>query len=419
MKKLVFFICSLCFVQTMFAQSIDTLLLDYCYNKAIENYPLYNQKELYKSASDLKIKNYSTNYLPTLNFNAQATYQSDVPGIDIPMANLSKISKDQYKANIDVKQIIYDGGLTKYQKKIESADFVVRDNKVDVELYNLKERINNIYFYILTLQENEKLIKIKINEINERLKNLKSSIKNGVLLESNLDVLNAALLITNQQLIDVKSGEKSAFLMLEDYIKQPIDEKTILVLPKININLSDSISRPENKLFNNQMNKVDLTSELISKKRNPKLFGFGQFGYGRPGLNMLSDDFDTYYIFGAKITWNIWDWKKIKRQKEELSIQKNIINNQKQTFDNNIIIALDKEKCEIEKFEKLIVSDEKIIALRSKILKSSASKLENGVITSTDYLVDLNAETQSKINLKTHKIRLIQSKINYLTIKGN
>ncbi|RLD58535.1 MAG: TolC family protein [Bacteroidetes bacterium] len=419
MKRLINFIYIICFAQTLFAQSSDTLFLDDCYNKAVKNYPLYEQKDLYKSASKLRLKNYSTNYLPTLDFNAQATYQSDVPGIEMPMMNISKVSKDQYRASIDLKQVIYDGGLTSSLKKIEKADFDVLENQLDVELYKLKEKVNNIYFYVLLLQENEKLLNTKINEIKERQKNVESSVKNGVLLESNIDVLEAALLKTNQQLIDVRAGEKAAFLMLQDYIKQPIDEKSILVLPKIEIDFNDSINRPENKLFDNQINKIDLTSKLISKKRNPKLIGFGQLGYGRPGLNMLSDDFDTYYIFGAKVSWNIWDWKNTGRQKDELSIQKNIINTQKQTFDNNINIVLDKEKCEIEKFEDLIETDKEIIKLRTKILKRSASKLENGVITSSDYLVDLNAETQSKINLKTHKIRLVQSKINYLTIKGN
>ncbi|MCK5822462.1 MAG: TolC family protein [Bacteroidales bacterium] len=419
MKRLIIFIFVICFAQTLFSQSADTLLLYDCYNKAIKNYPLYEQKDLHKSASELRMKNYTTNYLPTLDFNAQATYQSDVPGIELPMANISKVSKDQYRASIDLKQVIYDGGLTSSQKKIEKANFDVHANQLDVELYKLKERVNNIYFYILLLQENEKLLNTKINEIKDRQKNVESSVKNGVLLESNVDILEAALLKINQQLIDVRAGEKAAFLMLHEYIKQPIDEKSILVLPTIDIDFNDSINRPENKLFDNQINKLDLTSQLISKKRNPKLFGFGQFGYGRPGLNMLSDDFDTYYIFGAKISWNIWDWKNNSRQKDELSIQKNIVNTQKQTFEKNIRIVLDKEKCEIEKFEKLIESDEKIIKLRKKILKRSASKLENGVITSTDYLVDLNAETQSKINLKTHKIRLVQSKINYLTISGN
>ncbi|MBE9468012.1 MAG: TolC family protein [Bacteroidetes bacterium] len=419
MKQFIFFICSLCFVPTLFAQSTDTLFLDDCYNNAIKNYPLYEQKELHKLASELRMKNYTTNYLPTLDFNAQATYQSDVPGIDLPLANISKVSKDQYKASIDLKQVIYDGGLTNSHKKIEKADFDVRENRIDVELYKLKERLNKIYFYVLLLKENEKLLNTEIHEINERKKNVESSVKNGVLLDSNVDVLEAALLKTNQQLIDVIAGEKAAFLMLQDYIKQPISEKSVFVLPTIDINLCDSIKRPENRLFDNEITKLDLTSKLISKKRNPKLFGFGQFGYGRPGLNMLSNDFDTYYIFGAKLSWNILDWKNSSRQKDELSIYKNIVNTQKRTFEKNIRIVLDKEKCEIEKFEKLIESDEKIIKLRTKILKRSASKLENGVITSTDYLVDLNAETQSKIDLKTHKIRLVQSKINYLTISGN
>jgi outer membrane protein TolC len=172
-------------------------------------------------------------------------------------------------------------------------------------------------------------------------------------------------------------------------------------------------------MFSLQQNKLDASRKLLGVKTIPHLFAFGQLGYGRPGFDMLKNEFTDFYIVGAKLNWNFWDWNHTKKEKEILGIQNDILNTQKETFDKNIRIDLENKKAAITKAAKLIIGDEEIIGLRKKITTESSSQLDHGVITSTEYLSNLNAESQAELNLEIHKIQLIKAKIDYQATLGN
>jgi outer membrane protein TolC len=177
--------------------------------------------------------------------------------------------------------------------------------------------------------------------------------------------------------------------------------------------------RPELKLYNRMENTIDKSAELISKTRNPKVFGFGQVGYGKPGLNMLKSEFSSYYLVGVGVKWNIFDWKQSRRKREVLDIQKQMVNSSRETFKQNVNMALVQSSENIQKLESLINTDQKLVSIRDKVAAQSASQLENGVITSADYVTDLNAEIQARINLESRKVQYLQAVANYNTLTGN
>ena len=150
----------------------------------------------------------------------------------------------------------------------------------------------------------------------------------------------------------------------------------------------------------------------------PKFFAFSQAGYGKPGLNMLNEEFDTYYLIGLGLRWSFFDWGDTKRKARILYSQKEIIDTKIETFEKNLNISLENEIANIRKYEKSVELDKQIVQLRTEVKESSFSRLENGVITSTDFLTELNAETKAKLQLETHIILLQQSVFNYLTLKG-
>ncbi len=418
MKKTLFIVFLM--VPAFCSMAGDTLTLSQCYDKLNVNYPLVKQKDLLNSINESRIKNINKGYFPDFDFNAQATYQSDVVSIDIPIPgiNIPQPAKDQYKTTVDFNQVLFDGGLISAQKRLEEANYKTELQKVEIDIYKAKEQVNSIYFSILLFQEKLKVLTLMSDEIKVRLKNMESGIKNGVFVSSDLDVLKAELLKLEQQTIEIKLGKSSAIQMLGEFLGENINENIAFQLPEVEYANSDSVNRPELALFSFQQDRLALASELSSKKRNPKLFGFGQVGYGRPGFNMLSDEFDTFYIVGAKVNWNIWDWSETNREKQIISAQENIIQTQREVFDRNVSMALMKEEATVEKYQELIKKDVEIIELRSKISKVSASQLENGVITPADYLTNFDAESQARIDMETHKIQLIQAKVNCLTIKG-
>ncbi len=419
MRKLV--VICLLLINVAVAQNPEVITIEQCIEKAINSYPIINQKDIYTQTSYLNVKNINKDLLPKLNVNAQATYQSEVMDLDIPIPNftLGELSKDQYRATLDVNQVIYDGGMSSAKKSIEDIDLQVNLKSVDVELYKLKERVSLVYFNIFLLQEKIALLESSSKVIDDKLKVLKSALQNGVVAKSDINELKAEILKIDQQIIDATISKETAIKVLSRLINEEVSSNASLELPDFVITENSEIIRPENELF--ELNKLKINSiiKTLNSKRRPMLFGFGQVGYGRPGLNPLNDEFDSFYIVGAKLTWNIWDWNKTNTDKKILLLKQDIIQTQKESFEKNINIALESELATIEKYQKLIEKDIEIIELRESITKSYSSKLENGLIIPSDYLKVLNDETEAKINMQFHKILLSKSKINYQTIKGN
>ncbi|MCK4288671.1 MAG: TolC family protein [Bacteroidales bacterium] len=420
MKRIII-ITGLLIYNVSFAQSVDKVTLKDCYTNAVNNYPLKKQFDLYKAYNELQRKNLNATYLPSVDVNGQASYQSDVtqvpihvPGLEIPV-----ISKDWYKLTLDVNQVIYDGGTTGKQKILEDINLQINEQNVEIELYKLKERVNQVYFRIILLKENKKILQVFEDEIKSKLKNVISGVENGVLLQKDADILQAELIKIEQQITEVEIGINAGISILNELTSLKLSDNTEFVLPEITINTSlFENKRLEYELMGLQQHRINAMKNVVTTKNLPRLFGFGQLGYGRPGLDMLSDDFESFYIFGAKLNWNLWNWNQNKTEKKILDLQNNIITTQKETFDKNLKIELENKIAEIKRYEELLKKDAEIIDLRSRIAKTASSQLDNGVITSTDYVTELTAEASAKLSYQTHKIQLINAKLNYLSAKG-
>jgi outer membrane protein TolC len=418
MKKIILI---LLFPAIAFSQKSDTVTLDFCQKKALENYPLIKQKDLLNKASEIKLFNIGKTYLPQLSLNGQATYQSAVTEIPIhiPGIEIASLYKDMYKATFDITQVIYDGGLTSKQKKLEEISLKSDLQDVETELYKIKDKVNTIYFNIVALQENKKLLLLLNADIKSKLKKIESCVDYGTLLESNANVLKAEIIKIDEQVIELESGIESGFKMLGDYVNLDLPEETQLKLPDTLLNNTDyDNARPELKAFDLKKEELDISKSLLDVKLMPKVAAFGQVGYGRPGLNMLSNTFDPFYLVGVKASWTIWDWSQSKNEKQLLDIKSDVITTQKDAFSQAVKILLEKNISDIQKYKDLLVKDKEVIALREKIVTAFASQLENGVITSTEYLTELNAKAQAEVNMEYHKILLSKAQVDYLTTKG-
>jgi outer membrane protein TolC len=405
----------------VFAQKTDTLSLLTCQQQAIDNYPLIKQKNLLSSSADLRIKNLNTAWFPQLTLNGQATYQSEVTQVPQfnPMVTVPGVSKDQYKLSLDLNQVIWDGGLTSAQKQLEVSGLQTDKMSVDVELAKIKERINLIFFNIVLAQENEKIIRNVQNDLQSRLKKIEAGIKGEVQLQSTADVLKAEFIKTEQQLIELQANKEASLKMLSEFINKPVESNAVFKFPETeNQAISYDNKRLEMQLFDFQLNKLDVSKKLSTARIMPRFYAFGQGGYGRPGFNMLSDDFDFFYIFGAKLSWNISGFYQTGRDKKIIDIQKNLVEIQKETFDKNLKISTQKDLGDMAKYQQLITKDEEIIKLRENITRSASAQLEQGIITATEYVSDLDAEIQAKLNLELHRIQLQMAKLNYLNSLG-
>ena len=417
MKKIIFIIFLMVFT-TVFSQ--EELSLTECYSLAESNHPIAKQNELIPQQSELNTDIINTKKYPKIDFDAQATYQSDV--IHFPTENPGLLfelpNKDQYRATLTVNQLIYGGGSINAAVEDENAKSKTQQQNVQVELYQLKPKINQLYFSILLLQEKKDLLLSKQKQLQEKLKEVKAGIKYGALLSASDSVLEAELLKLEQQLTEIESSKTNLIQTLEKYLGISVDNSTTFIYPNNSETLSNSLNRPEIDLFNLQKDQIDYTSTIISKDRLPKVYGFAQGGYGNPGLNMLDNSFQAFYIVGLKLNWNVFDWNKTKKKTQALELNKQFIDTEKEKFELNTSIQLEQQMIEINKYQEFIISDQSIIELHKKILNTADSQLKNGVITSSVYIEKLTDLYEVENNLKTHQIQLLLSQANYKTIQG-
>jgi len=336
------------------------------------------------------------------------------------MIQIPQIGQDQYKIMLEARQVIYDGGLIKRQKEVEESSLLVNNQSIEVKLYALNDQVNEVYFLILIFQEQQNLLQLTRKTLDEQLKVVNSGVKNGVLLPGDADVLKAEILKLEQSITELNAGKKNGLEILSQLMDTTISQEIQLEIPNLQIPQDNAnINRPEYKLLQYQQSNLDNISKLNSVKRFPYIGAFGTFGYGYPGMNMLDDNAAIIYTFGLNLSWNIWDWNKNKREKQIFSVHQDMVNTQREVFDKSLNIALSKEKNDIDKLSDLLINDEKIIVLQEKISRAKASQLKNGVITSSEYIREFNAETMAKVKQTLHELQRLQAIVKYNTLKGN
>jgi outer membrane protein TolC len=405
------------FILPLFALAQQKMTLEDCYSLAHQNYPTAKQINLLQQKSDYEISALHTARLPKIDLNAQGTYQNQVT--EIPNPFITPLNKDQYRATLDVNQLLYNGGLIDANTKLKEAQTKTQQQQVEVNLYQLKSRINQLFFSILLLQERKDLLIIKQQQLDSRINEVKTGIRFGAILPASEKVLEAENLKIKQQLSEIQLDKKKLFENLSSMTLTTIPDTTIVDKPSITISSTTNINRPEIQFFELQNQQIEASKNILTKNNLPKINAFGMAGYGNPGLNMIENSFEPIFIVGLKANWNVFDWNKSRAEKDALAISADIIATEKETFQLNNTIQLQEINAEILKSKTNIATDSEIIALREFIEKTANSQLKNGVITSSDYLVEFTNLYEAKNSQKTHEIQLELAKANYQVTIGS
>ncbi len=423
MKKFIYPFFFLVFVaSTVFAQKVQPVSLEQCLQKAVENFPNEKQLQYNQQTHQIKEEIINKNFLPSLNLNGQVSHQSDVTSISLPIpgVNIPAISKNIYKLNLDLQQLIWDGGMTSNQKKLENNSYKMTNQQVKISAYQQKQRVAILYFNILFQQENLKALHVLLDDLDARIGEAQSGMANGAVLASDVDVLSVSQMQAKQAIIENQENTKGLLDEMNELTGLKIQSAGQLQTPEFkNKQFPFENNRPEFQLMTLQQNNITDLKKLYTSKRMPMLSAFGQAGYGRPGYNMLNNDFKTYYMIGLKLHWNIFDWNHVKKEKQVLSIQKNIIQTEKETFNQNLRVEYKKQLAALEKYQKLISTDEQIVNLQDQVVATSQNKLKNGTITPADYLIQLNKKIKAMLTMDTHQLQLLFTKYQYLTAIGN
>jgi len=400
--------------------SMAQLTVEVCQEKAKANYPLVKQYGLIEQTAQYNISNANKGYLPQLTLSAKGTYQSQVTKlpITIPNVTIPGLSKDQYQAVVEANQVIWDGGAISAQKKITNANTEVEKQKLEVDLYTLNERVNQLYFGVLLINEQLRQNDILQNELQTNYNRIASYKQNGVANQSDLDALKVEQINTQQRETELKSTQKSYFIMLSALTGLTIDAKTELIKPEINLAILNATTnhRPEIGLFDAQNKLLESQKELLNAGNRPKIGAFVQGGYGKPGLNMLTNAFSDFYMGGIRLSWNLSGFYTQKNNLNKIEISKKVMDVQKETFLFNADLKTKQQQTEIEKLQSTLSNDDEIIRLRGNIKKSASAKVDNGTLSITDLIREINAEDQAKQLKSLHEIQLI---MNVYQLKNN
>ena len=398
----------------------NEITLEELIQKAELNYPLIQQKSLIESLGEENKKELNVQYLPQLSVIGQATFQNEVTTFSLPGVSGPPLGqkKDNYNVGLDLRLPLTDFGLLKSKKEMEQTATSLRVNKLEVEMQQVRERITNIFGNVLLQQENKKILLIRKLELETQQKKVAVGVANGATLKNNQLVLESEILTTEQQILDIEATLSSLCEQLSI-----LTGITILPDQKFLLNATESvlteINRPELMVFKDQLNVLDLQKKVLKRGNIPKFYLFGQGYYGRPGYNFLNTDYRPYGMVGAGLSWNINDVVTQRNKSKSIDLNKELIGKQQETFNLNLQTSLIQKRTEINKYDAIIKKDQEIVDKRKEILQLAVSQLDNGVITSTEYLTELNAENAAELNLTLHKVQQAIAKTQYNRLTGN
>ena len=409
------------FALIMMATAIQAQTLEECQLAAEKNYPIIKQYDLISQTTQLTVRNIQKGWLPQIAIAAQATYQSDVTSWPESMKgtfqqlgiNMKGLSKDQYKVGIDLQQTIYDGGTISSLRSVARQEEKVQKAQVETNLYQVRKRVNEMYFSLLLLNE-----QIKLNDDVKALllsseKKLANMLKGGTIATSDFENIRAERLSVEQQNESLKSQQQMLQHLLSTFcgikvsnVQKPAPFETTISTNK----------RPEMLLFDYQLQLSSIKEKALNSQVRPKLGIFAQGFYGYPGLNMFEDMMNRKWslngMVGVKLSWNIGALYSLKNDKAKLRLQREMTENAREVFLFNNQLEEIQQNENIKRYQTMKQADDEIIMLRTNIRKAAESKLAHGIIDIHNLLREINNENAAKIQQTIHDIEMLKEMYN-------
>jgi Outer membrane protein len=397
------------------------LTLDKCQILAQENYPLLKKYDLIRQTTTYSISNINKGYLPQLSFSGQTTYQSGVATLPDLLSNMMKsngydykgLNKDQYKIGLDLNQTIWDGGNLKAQKKVTTLQGNVQTAQTDVDMYAIRDRINNLFFGILLIDN-----KIRLNEDLQALlfsncQKLESMLMNGTAMKADVDVVRAEYLKAKQQMTELLSIKESYQRIMSIFIGKDVTTMSSLQKPTAEMPVTYENIHPELKIFSTQLQQADAQRRLLDAELRPKLNLFAQGYYGYTGYDMFNDmfnhDLTLNGIIGVRLSWNISKLYTYKNDKRKIDLSCRQIETNRDVFLFNSNLLSTQEEMAISQYRKMVTEDKEIISLRTSVRQAAEAKLEHGIIDVNNLLQEITRENQARIEQSSHEIEMLKN----------
>lgn len=387
--------------------AIAQITLEDCYRKGRENYPLIRQKELIAQTLEYNLSNASKGYLPQLQLTAKASYQSDVTKVPLKMEGIEAMNKDQYGLTLDLNQTIWDGGEIQSKKQEIRTASEINQSGWEVDMYAIRERINQLYFGILLLDAQLRQNDLYQEDLKKNYDKIGSYIENGVAHPADQEAVKAEWLKAKQSRVQLVQTRSAYLDRLSSFIGEDLSPRTVLEKPVDSYAAPVEIARPELTRFDAQIKNFEAQRNQIRASLMPKLGLFATGGYGRPSLDMLANDFQAYFIGGVRLSWNIGNLYTQKDRKRLIGASIRSVETQRETFLFNTRQEATQNEKEIASYREQLQYDDEIIALRTSVRRSSEAKMANGTLSGIDLVRDITAEYRSIEDKNLHEIEML------------
>lgn len=420
--KVIAFFSFFLLVNTSFTQSDKNISLEDCYQWALERHPLKDKPALLDQQTQLKLEQIDLERLPQLQLNAQASYQSETVQfpLEIPGAEIPELPLFRAQASVDGSYLLFDGGLQEARKSIEQSALSTAQQSIIVEQYPIHSQVNQAYFGALLAKAQIDVLEQSVANLNSRINTLEAAKKDGVALQVDIDQLKVRQLELEQQIQQLQGRAKEAMQSLSTITGQEFGEDTSLEVPaEADFQFNRPVQRPELELFQLQKAQISSMEGMIEASRKPKINLFLQAGLGYPHpLNFFDDSLNPFAIGGVGFSWKLTDWKKSKVDRQLLSVQTQLVDNQQAVFLDQIEKMKSPYQDRLQTLESLFEQGQQIVDLQKSILETFSTQLDLGVRTSTDYIEQLNKSTQAELNLELYRLQMEQLKTEYRTLLG-
>lgn len=396
------------------------LTLEHCIARAHENYPLIANYSLLESTRDLNLSEIDKAWLPRIEIYGQGTIQNAVPSFPDALSDmLTQMGQDfegldklQYKVGAELSQNIWDGGSTRSRRAVERAEHKQQRVQLDVELYALDERVQNLFFGILLMNEQIAQTRNTISLLDSNLEQMQAMLRNGTAMQSDVDMVEAQRLTMQQQLTQAEGALEGYRKMLEIFIGEPVAAES-LTMPDGTIPAELTSDRPELRLFEARKELNESQRTAIDASLMPKIGLFAQAYYGYPGYDyfksMRNRDLSFNVTAGVKISWNIDSFYTRRNKNRQLEVAADLIENDKDTFLFNSDMQTQSQLSDIRSLQSVAETDRHIVELRTSVRRAAESQLANGVIDATALLTKITDENQAGLTARFHQIQLLQS----------
>lgn len=392
--------------------------LEECRQAAEHNYPIIRQYDLIARTTELTVRNIQKAWFPQISVTAQGSYQNKVTawpenlqGLFAQMGlQLQGLRRDQYKVGIDVRQTLFDGGAIGSRREIARGEGAVQAAQTEVDLYKIGQRVHEMYFALLLLDEQLRLNADANALLRSNEQQLAAMLKSGTASAGDFENVKAERLSAEQQQTELLSQRQTLQRLLSLFCGIPVDSIRRPAVP--NLPLGEN-KRPELRFFDRRLQLTDAQEKALDAQLLPQLGFFAQGYYGNPGLNLFEDMMKRRWswngIAGLKLTWNLSALYTHRNEKSKLRVQRELIENARQQFLFNNRLDETQQSENVRRFRAIAQRDGEIIALRTAVRKAAESKLAHGIIDVNGLLREINKENAAKTQQAIHEIDMLKA----------